>query len=978
LTRAADWRSLVENVGDLVVVVDEDGLLRYVSPSVQRVLGFEPGDILGRSMFEVTQFEDDAIYRTLLTDYAGGAEVDDLTGVRVRAADGSTRILEVIGANRLDDPGVRGIVLTARDVTDRHLGWEQMAASRAWAEALLQGGSELVVVTDEDTRVTYASPAVHDILGLVPEEAIGIVGLDLIHPDDVETGLEALARLVGPEREADAIVLRVIHADGEWRWLRINGRNLADVPTVGGLVLNISDVTDLVEARHQLERSEAWASTLVESGSDVVVVTDRHGYVTYVSPSVRGVLGYEPEQLIGSVSLDLIAEHDRGRARDDFEHAVLTGEETGPAEYLYHHAGGATRYLSATVTNLLASDAVRGMVLRGRDVTRRRHAERLLQHEAGLLRTIARGLPVEVALNQVARLFTEQIGGSACYLSVADADGVLRSRASDGAPPALIREVDAMPADSWLGRRLRSPGVREMLFRDIAGNEQRGPLGDLILEAGFAATWVFCITDAATAALLGTVAVLVPEDRDPTPVERDLAERAVNVAAIAIERAIVEAGLQHKAQHDDLTALPNRNLLMERVEQVLLRARRRLTVPAVLFLDLDRFKVVNDSRGHEVGDDLLRQVAARLAGPLRAGDTLGRLGGDEFVIVCEDVGGEEGARTIAHRLLDVFDAPFVLEGGDLFLSASIGVAVAVDADVAADLLVRDADVAMFRAKQQGRARIEVFEESLRTQTVRRLETEQALRLAVDRAELVLEYQPVVGLDDGVVVSLEALARWDRPGHGRVQPDAFIPVAEESGLIVAIGHWVLHEACRVAQSWPPNSTGELPGVSVNLSARQLNDPNLVDIVAAVLDVTGLDARRLCLEVTESVLVHDPDEAAKALAALRSLGVSLSIDDFGTGYASLEYLRRFSMADELKIDRSFVQGVATRGSQEAAIVSASIAMAASLDLRVVAEGVQTPDQIDALRTFGCDRAQGYHFSRPVPAEAVPELLTRTAPW
>lgn len=974
----SDWRVLVDNVRDIIVVVDDRACLRYVSPSVQTVLGFDPAQLVGASLFETLEIEELPRYRELLEEYATGADVPDLTGVRVRAADGTMRILEITGANKIHDPRINGIILTARDVTERHLAMEQVMSSRAWAEALVQGGTELVVVIDAATTICYASPAAIEVLGRSPSDVIGSTALDLVHPDDRDTAIDSLAELLGPTQSTDAVVIRGLHADGKWRWLRANARNLLGEPAVKGIVLNISDVTDLVEARQLLERSEAWASTLIESGSDVVLVTDAHGRITYASASVREVLGHEPAEVLGRSALGLIVPEDRPGALAEFERAVASGADSGPVEYRCWHMDGSARHMSTSVTNLLENSSVRGVMLRGHDVTRRRIAEDLLHRESELLRTVARGLPLEVVLGKVVRLVTEQVHGAACYLSVVDADGVLRSRASDGVDARILEGVDAMGADSPLGRMLRAEGVQEVLFRDLPADERRGAIGDIVVGEGFRSCWTFCIADAATGMLVGTLVVLLQEDRDPLPIEREMSERAVHVSAIAIERAVVEADLQHKAMHDDLTALPNRNLLVERVEQALLRARRRLSVPAVLFVDLDRFKFVNDSRGHEVGDELLRQVASRLAVPLRSGDTLGRFGGDEFVLVCEDVGGEPGARSIATRLLEMFTEPFALAGEDLYLSASIGVAVAVDADVSADLLIRDADVAMFRAKERGRSRIEVFEESLRTQTVRRLDTEQALRLAVDRDELVVEYQPVVRLSDAVIVSFEALVRWDRPGHGRVQPDSFIPVAEESGLIVRLGRWVLSEACAEARRWPPNRVGEMLGVSVNLSARQLADPDLLDTVCEALTSSGLDASRLCLEVTESVLIHDADHAVATLSALRDLGVELSIDDFGTGYASLDYLRRFSMAHELKIDRSFVNGVAVRGSQEAAIVSASIAMASSLGLRVVAEGVQTPDQIDALRTFGCDLAQGYHFSRPVPAISARDLVMRTGPW
>jgi diguanylate cyclase (GGDEF)-like protein len=446
----------------------------------------------------------------------------------------------------------------------------------------------------------------------------------------------------------------------------------------------------------------------------------------------------------------------------------------------------------------------------------------------------------------------------------------------------------------------------------------------------------------------------------------------MNLAAIAIERHRFEARLEHQALYDPLTDLPNRLLLRERIQEELDRIRTERGAVAVLFLDLDRFKVVNDAEGHAVGDLVLQQVAARLRAILAPGETLGRFGGDEFMVVAR-LGQPSDAADVASRFADELRDPLLLPDGDeIFVSASIGIALSTKSSTVAESLIRDADVAMYRAKDQGRDQWVVFQPNLDQRAVERLAHERALRSAIEGKQFVLHYQPVVQLSDGAMTQVEALVRWNRPGHDVVMPASFIPIAEETGLIVPIGWWVLGEAIMNAKAWPVLPGDREVEVAVNLSARQLADPELVDVVADVLDITGLDPARLCFEVTESALVHDVAHAVASLERLKELGVRIAIDDFGTGYATLDYLRQFSMADYLKIDRAFVDGVDRQGSREAAIVSAAITLAKSLGITVVAEGVETLFQMEALRDLGCDLAQGYLFSRPLPLEDAVELL------
>jgi diguanylate cyclase (GGDEF)-like protein len=459
------------------------------------------------------------------------------------------------------------------------------------------------------------------------------------------------------------------------------------------------------------------------------------------------------------------------------------------------------------------------------------------------------------------------------------------------------------------------------------------------------------------------------------PDEIAFLEATANVLADAIERRRAEEQMRRQGLHDPLTGLPNRTLFMDRLSLALNQAARRKTSVAVLFIDLDRFKLVNDSLGHGAGDELLCMLAARLVEVLRPGDTVARFGGDEFCVICDDLREPELAIGIAQRMSSALAPSFALGTTEQFVSASVGIAVATDLARTAEDLVGEADAAMYRAKENGRGGFELFDAVMRGHASERLRVENDLRRALDLGdELVAHYQPIVALDGGTVVGVEALVRWNHPDRGLVPPGDFIPVAEESGAILLIGEHVLRLACAEAAGW--NAASERPlSVSVNLAPRQVTSPGLVAMVADVLLETGLDPASLTLEITEGVLVTESEATAQTLLDLKALGLRLVLDDFGTGYSSLAYLRRFPI-DGLKIDRRFIAAMDT-STQDRTIVEAIIKMAAGLQIDVVAEGVETLEQAESLVGLGCVHAQGFYYARPLPPGAVAELFDRALP-
>ena len=571
----------------------------------------------------------------------------------------------------------------------------------------------------------------------------------------------------------------------------------------------------------------------------------------------------------------------------------------------------------------------------------------------GALVAVAMGLLLRRVGARRAAHFRSLVHSASDLITVVDADGRIRYQ-SPSAQKLLGFDPDALLGTDYVA--LVDPEDRSHLESIFA---------DLVVAAEGSATAEYRVehADGSSRYVESIVSNLL---RDPAVEGLVLNTRDVT------DRKTLEDELAHQAFHDSLTGLSNRAVFRDRVDHALARSSRHVQPIAVLLLDLDGFKTVNDSLGHDVGDELLIAVGGRLQGCARASDTVARLGGDEFVILLEDDVDEASSTVVADRLLSTFAAPFQVGGREVFISASVGVAVNDIGSVDADALIRNADTAMYAAKTGGRARYEVFRPLMHERAMARFEVQADLRRALERDEFILFYQPIIDMVSGAVQGTEALIRWVHPTRGLIFPDDFIPAAEETGLIVPMGVWVLAEACRQTVEWRT----EFPEaaslyVSVNLSTRQLFEPDLVDKVRDVLERSGLDPSALVLEITEGSLLQGVTETITKLRGLKALGVRLAIDDFGTGSSSLGHLRQFPI-DVLKIDKSFVDDVATTGSEGPALVRAIIDLARTLQLETVAEGIEEPAQLAELRSAGCRSAQGYLFAKPLQADAVMPFL------
>jgi diguanylate cyclase (GGDEF)-like protein/PAS domain S-box-containing protein len=579
---------------------------------------------------------------------------------------------------------------------------------------------------------------------------------------------------------------------------------------------------------------------------------------------------------------------------------------------------------------------------------------------------------LDAVMEEIARVVAETLAVEHTgVLELSPAGDELRLVAGVGWEPGTVRRaiVPAAP-DHPVGRALRIG--RPMVIEDATAPDapevaallrRRGVASGITVQiAGRDGPW-------------GALTAHSQRPRHFAPDETDFMAAIANTVSGAVERHRTEEEVRHAALHDSLTGLPNRTLALDRLEGALARRRRDGRDVAVLLLDLDLFKLVNDSYGHGIGDDLLVMLAPRLHDAVRPSDTVARLGGDEFLIVCEQLDGARAAIQVAERVAQAVSQPIVLRSGEHFISASIGIAMADSADRDTEALIRDADAAMYRAKERGRGRFELFDDLLRERVLTRLRTETELRRALERDELRVVFQPVVDLGDGSVVAVEALVRWQHPDRGLLDPIEFVPVAEDSGLIAPLGRWVLEAACRegaALQRRFPRADPLL--LCVNTSAHQIADAAFPAEVAAIARRSGLAPGSLALEITETVLMEEAHAPVTVLAQLRDYGLRLMLDDFGTGYSSLGYLKRFPL-DVVKVDRSFIAGLG-RDEEDSAIVAAVISMAHTLGLTVVAEGVERGEQVDQLRRLGCDRVQGRLLARPLPAGELEALMAAGA--
>lgn len=729
-----------------------------------------------------------------------------------------------------------------------------------------------------------------------------------------------------------------------------------DPPLSSLMTLGISD-----DGRALLARRSTDSRSAAVNGVAVTTINPQTGraHLMYVSENLADMLGYRTDQLLGSSPQDLFSERVPVEQLDAAAVVVERGEQAILTMAL-RHANGSDVLVEATFLALPAPNGGWPCFLAlYRDSSEWPRPEELLADQSAMLDSLARGHDVIDVLRQVAGRVQDQVRGAFCWFGLVDGVGLIEPVLVGKHGDDLVDEV--LQIITQRGRLSTPSYVR---------------VDDLPLELAMAlryeeinSLWVYPIVGA-DRRNQGLMVVALGDRPEPHASEHQMLEHLSRVVAVAVERSRAEASLAHQTLHDSLTQLPNRALIVDRLEQAVARLGRDNNRLAVLLVDLDRFKALNDTRGPDVGDEVLVEVSRRLRRSVRLGDTVGRIGGDQFLVLCVAMNDESDASNMADRIVTSVSEPLDLPSANLSISASVGVVLINQPGQSPASIISSAESALASAVKDGRGGYALYEEGLQQRVLIRHDVEQALQLAITEDELLLHYQPLVDINNGRMIGAEALIRWNRPDHGLMPPNSFIEIAEETGLIVPVGAWVIDEACRQLAHWPADADGRGPVITVNLSARQLSEESLVSTVLAAMDRHGVPPERLGFEVTESMRVEEVEVAIVTLKRLAALGCKLAIDDFGVGYASLDYLRRFSMADTLKIDRSFVSGLG-RSREDTAIVSSSIALAKSLEMTVIAEGVETTDQYHFLAEMGCDIAQGYLLSRPVPLEQALEL-------
>jgi diguanylate cyclase (GGDEF)-like protein/PAS domain S-box-containing protein len=710
---------------------------------------------------------------------------------------------------------------------------------------------------------------------------------------------------------------------------------------------------------------------LLRNIDDVITVCDADGVIRKNLGNFGELLGWPSAHWEGRVIADFAHPDEADEAKAEFARLIEMPGVPVIRQFRTRHRDGHWEWLELTAINMLDDPAVQAIVIISRNVTLKRQIEALHRTQAEVLELVACGAPLDLVLARLSQMVEEHIDGAVVAVVLRDKES-LRLGAGTRLDPGIVDVVDGSRVSQWNGAVSEALLGARTASGTLAGTGVDGGPRTAFLAAGVRAfTVIPIVQEPDPDHVAGVLLVLLEREH---PLERNeelIASNAARLAAIAVQRHRSELQLSHLAHHDKLTGLPNRVLLQTRLDEGIRQARTNHSSIAVMFLDLDNFKIVNDSLGHAQGDGLLVAFAERLRKLLRPGDVLGRFGGDEFVVLLENVSSASDAAPVADRLLEDLRRPFRISDSTVFLTVSVGIAVSHGGRDSAEVLLRNADAAMYQAKDRGRSRVEVYDDGLPERAARRLQIEGDLHRALDAGQFVLHWQPKVELATGRIVSAEALLRWHHPDRGLILPAEFISITEELELIDRIGEWVLADAIRQRAEWETEHGDEAPwSIAVNVSALQLSGPKAIDAVERVLSRWRWAPDRLVLELTESVLMDEVSEAHAMLDRLRDLGVKLAIDDFGTGYSSLSYLHRFPV-DQVKLDRAFVESIDADG-EGSPIARAVVNMAHALGITVTAEGVETEKQLEGLRKLNCDRAQGFLFARPMPAAAFSDLL------
>jgi diguanylate cyclase (GGDEF)-like protein/PAS domain S-box-containing protein len=917
---------LLDGIGDGVLVVDAaTGAYVEANECAGAMLGYSRDQILASHIWDIsTSFADAAAWRS----NAGSlAEKVRVVNTEFRRSDGhllpvEIRVYQVQEGERLLHVGI------FRDTTSQREIEAALREGERYYRHVIDSAVDGYFAMDIQRRFIEVNGTLCKLFGYAREDWLGKTPIEFIAEESRAELIAQMQRIDNTDHRRYQLLAR--RKDGSTFPILLNNtthRN--EKGEVVGSFGFITDLTPVFEAQRAIAESERDLRGILDDLQDTYYRTDSKGIVTRASRSVKQLLGYDAEEFVGRRLADSYCSP---QDRDEFLARMRAngGHIVGGESRLRHKDGHEVWVLTTAHFILDAAGAVIGVEGTTRDNTRQRKAEEELRLAAKVFESSGEAI-----------MITDAAG---CIISVNQAFSI----------------VTGYPATEVAGRNAN------LLASGRHSREFFSGMWHSVLETGY---WNGEIWNKRRNG------EIFPEWLSLSSV-RDAQGRVTHLVGIfsdISERKAAEARIAYLAHHDPLTGLPNRLLLKDRMEQAIVHCERSGNKVALLFVDLDRFKAVNDTFGHPVGDALLRDAAQRLLACVRDSDTISRHGGDEFLVVLTDLQNSEVPAQIAGKIMAALGQPFHIDTHEAAISASVGIAVYPEDGAGFGELLKKADTAMYHAKEAGRNAFRFYTGRMNADAQERLDLHSRLRRALERKEFVLHYQPLFDLRSGRIVGGEALVRWQCPEQGLVAPGLFIPATEHSGLIVPLGEWVLNEACAELAHWHAQGCSQL-SMAVNISAIQFRRGDVEDTVRRALDASGAQPRSLELELTESILIDGAEQVLATIRRLQALGVRLAIDDFGTGYSSLAYLKRFAV-DKLKIDQSFVRDIVT-DQDDAAIVRAVIQMARSLNLHVLAEGVETEAVADELRAMDCDLVQGYHFGRPMPAVEFRRLIGATA--
>lgn len=926
------FRSLVETTDEWIWAIDINGFHTYTNPSVEKILGYKAEEILGRQSMDLLHEED----RQKIEDQLPGF-IQSKTGwknlvLRWQHKDGSYRYVESNATPILNASAeVIGFRGADRDITEQIESRNALRVEQEKARQYLNVVGVMLVSLDRDGNVQMINPKGCEILGYSEKEIVNQNWFSSFLPaEEAESIRQSFNKIFASDRDIESMAYyenSVLTRSGEQRMIAWRNALLRDDNgEVIGVLASGADITDKKQAELEIEQAKKEWNYAMDFFDEPIYLLDLDRRIVRANQAFYSLTHSTEEDIVGQHIAEIL--HPQGedipcpvcRAQEEKRDAVITME----ADHPDNPTGSPIEVICRVIRD--QQDEPNGILMTIRDLSRARETKERLNQSRVVFESTIEGIMItdlDLQILTVNPAFTNITGYTESEVI--------------GQTPAILKSGH------------HEEDYYQELWEMLSSNGSwQGEIWNRRKNGEIYPEWL-------------TISAVKDEDGNVS--------NYIGVFSDISQLKKSQSRLEFLAHHDPLTSLPNRLLFNARLEHAIERARRNNSRVAVLFLDLDRFKHINDSLGHTIGDTLLKEVAQRFRELIREDDTVARLGGDEFVILMEDLKDSEDSVILAEKIIKSLEASFQIHEYELFVGTSIGISIFPQDGDSVDELLRNADSAMYRAKDLGRSTYQFYTRELTAHAFEHMLLGTQLRKAVEQEQFVLHYQPQINLKNNKITGVEALLRWQHPDHGMIPPGQFIPLAEDTGLIIPLGEWVLRQACQQAKSWLDRGI-EFEHISVNLSGPQIQQAGLVEVVRAILEETQLPAERLELEITETFIMGQAEPATELLLSLRKLGVSLAIDDFGTGYSSLAYLKQLPV-NKLKIDRGFVNDLPD-DENDVAIARAIIALGHSMLYTVIAEGVETEEQRDFLIQEGCEQAQGFLYSRPVNGDEIVEFI------